>query len=269
MEAAEIERSSRKVTNFDAYDDYLRGLAEMHRWTDQASRKAIALFGKATEVDPGYAPAYAMAVRCYSQRKACGWVRDREAETAKAVRLARQAVRLAGDDALVLSMAGIGLGFVAGQPEQGVRLIERALRLNPNLANAWMFSGWVHVWLGMPETAVEHVERAMRLSPQDPQFAMMQTAMACAHFFLERPGEAVDWAEQAVLMQPNYWIAWCVLAAARAEIGDIDGARVAMARVLEIDPSLRAHNLTDAFPIRGAKNTKRWTEALLTSGLPG
>ena len=198
MEAAEIERSSRKVTNFDAYDDYLRGLAEMHRWTDQASRKAIALFGKATEVDPRYAPAYAMAVRCYSQRKACGWVRDREAETAKAVRLARQAVRLAGDDALVLSMAGIGLGFVAGQPKQGVRLIERALRLNPNLANAWMFSGWVHVWLGMPETAVEHVERAMRLSPQDPQFAMMQTAMACAHFFLERPGEAVDWAEQEV-----------------------------------------------------------------------
>lgn len=269
VEQAEIARATRKLTSdLDAYDYYLRGLSAMHSWTEAGSALAIELFGMAIERDPSFAAALAMTIRCYSQRKSSGWARDRAGETAEVVRLCRISVDIAPDDALVLTMAGIGLGFVAGEPEKGVRFTERAIALNPNLALAWLFSGWNHVWLGLPETAIEHLERAMRLSPQDPQFTMMQTAIACAHFFAGRSGHAVKWAEDAVLARPNYWIAWCILAASRAATGNCAGAVEAMNQVLMIDPDLSVATLKDSFPIRGENNAARWTEALVAAGLP-
>ncbi len=269
LEAAEIARSSRKpTTSLDAYDYYLRGLADMHRWSREPCERAIAHFRQATSLDTDFAAAHAMTVRCYSQRKASGWMRDTEAETAEALRLAKLAADLAPDDALVLAVAGLGIGYVAGQPEQGVRLTERSLALNPNLAWGWVFSGWMHVWLGLGETAIEHFAQAMRLSPNDPQFMMMQAGTAWGLFIAGRASEAVDWAESAVVGNPNVMIAWCALAASRADTGDIDGARVAMAEILRLVPSLHASNLLSYFPIRGETNIAKCTKALVLSGLP-
>lgn len=269
LEAAEIARSSRKqTTSLDAYDHYLRGLPEMHRWSKEPCERAMAHFRKATELDPGFAAAHVMMVRCYSQRKASGWMTDVEAETAEALRLARLAADLAPDDALVLAVAGLGLGYVAGQPEQGVRLTERALALNPNLAWGWVFSGWMHVWLGLAETAIEHFAQAMRLSPHDPQFMMMQAGTAWALFTAGRARKAVDWAEAAVVGKPNVLIAWCALAASRAVNGDIPGANDAMAEIQRLDPSLCASNLLTFFPIRGETNIRKWQDALRRAGLP-
>ena len=72
------------------------------------------------------------------------------------------------DDAVALCTAGIALAYVVGDLDDGAAFADRALVLNPNLAWAWLFSGWIKVWLGEPEIAIEHFARAMRLSPQDP-----------------------------------------------------------------------------------------------------
>jgi hypothetical protein len=37
---------------------------------------------------------------------------------------------------------------------------DRALALNPNLAWAWLYSGWVNVWIGEPEIAIQRFARA-------------------------------------------------------------------------------------------------------------
>ena len=70
---------------------------------------------------------------------------------------------------LRLVRRGFALAYVVGEVDEGATLMtDRALVLNPNLAWAWLFSGWVKVCLGEPEVAIEHVDRAMRLSPNDP-----------------------------------------------------------------------------------------------------
>ena len=79
LEQAEIERAKHKPTDsLDAYDYFLRGLASVHRWTREANNEALQFFHRATELDPEFAAAYGMAARCYSQRKSCGWVGDRQ-----------------------------------------------------------------------------------------------------------------------------------------------------------------------------------------------
>src|SRR5262249_3994820 len=94
VEQAEIERAQRKPTGcLDAYDHYLRGLANLYRWTSgEALDEALQLFQTAIELDPTFGPAHSAAARFYAQRKAQGWVIDPARETAEAGRLARRGV---------------------------------------------------------------------------------------------------------------------------------------------------------------------------------
>jgi TolB-like protein/Tfp pilus assembly protein PilF len=269
LEQAEIERAQRKPTeNLDAYDYFLRGMAAFHQWTREGSEEALSNFHRAIEIDSKFAAAYGMAARCYPQRKASGWVVDAAREAAEAERLARRAAEQGGNDALALCTAGFVLAFVAGEFENGAALIDRALALNPNLAWAWLFSGWVRGYLGDPETAIEHEAQAMRLSPHDPQLFHMQAAMAFAHFFAGRYSDAVSWAEMALVERPNHVSGIRYLAASCAMAGRQDQAKIAMARLRKLDPALRLSNLKDVTPLRRPADLNRYIEGLRKAGLP-
>jgi len=269
LEQAEIERSKRKPTDsLDAYDYYLRGIACVHRWSREGSTEALRLFNKAIELDSDFAAAYGMAARCYSQRKVSGWMTDRPKEAAEAERLARQAAELGRDDPIALCAAGMALAYVVGDLDEGAALIDRALFLNPNLAWAWLFSGWVRVWLGQPEVAIEHEAKAMRLSPHDSAFFNMQAATALAHFFAGRYVEALSWVERAIRAQPNHIIALCTAAATSALLGRNGEAKTALVRLRQLDPALRISNLEEVIPIRQPEHFAIWAEGLRKAGLP-
>src|SRR5215510_10134370 len=60
LRQSQIERSSRKPTeSLDAYDLYLRALAQRDTHTDESVCEAIALLMRALAIDPNYAPAKA------------------------------------------------------------------------------------------------------------------------------------------------------------------------------------------------------------------
>ena len=187
LQQAEIERARRKPTEIlDAYDLVLRGLANVYKRTREGNDEALSLFYQAIERDPDYAWAYALAARCFSRRKAFGWVFDQEQEVAEARRLALRAVQFGKDDATALFSAGYVLAYVARELDDGAAFLDRALSLNPNLAMAWSASGWVKVYLGEPDRALERFAHAMRLSPVDPFLFGMQQGSAYAHFFAGR-----------------------------------------------------------------------------------
>jgi len=127
LEQAEIERAKRKPTeSLDAYDFYLRGIASLYQWTKESVSEALRLFYRAIELDPDFASAYGMAVRCYARRKADGWTTDRVRETAEAERLARRAAEVGKDDAVALCLGGFGLAYVVGDLARGAAMIDQA-----------------------------------------------------------------------------------------------------------------------------------------------
>jgi TolB-like protein/tetratricopeptide (TPR) repeat protein len=269
LEEAEIERAKRKPTgSLDAYDCYLRGMAAFHKYTREGNAKALAMFAKAIALDPGFAVAYSSAARCYAQRKSSGWSVDRIFEAAETGRLARRAAELGRDDPVALFGAGISLALVLGELDEGDGLIERALALNPNLAQAWFVSGWVKVWRGEPEVAIEREARAMRLSPNDLFTFNMQSAMAAACFFAGRDADALSWADRAMLVRPQFIPPYLVAAASAARLGNGAAAARAMARLRELAPDLRLSGLSDLLPIRNPDHVARWTEGLRKAGLP-
>jgi len=266
---AEIERARRKPTkNLDAYDYYLRGIATMFPRRQDATDKALRLFYKAIELDPGYSSAYGMAAWCYYRRKIARLMLDQAKEIAEAARLARKAIELGKDDAIALSAGGYVLAYVVGDLENGAAFVDRALALDPNLASAWTFSGWLRTFLGQREVALEHFERAMRLSPLDPFMFSALNGTALVYFLTGNYEEATSWATRALQEWPDSRASWRIIAASNALAGRMDEAKEAIARLREADPTLRLRDVSSLVPLRAPADLARYEEGLRQAGLP-
>jgi TolB-like protein/class 3 adenylate cyclase len=269
LEQAEIERAKRKPTeNLDAYDHFLHGMSVLNQWTRNSNYEASDNFCKAIELDPNFASAYGMAAWCYVWRMSNGWMNDRDLDTAEATRLARRAVELGRDDAAALSRAGHVIAYVAGDLDSGAPAIDRALLLNPNLASAWNFAGWMRVLRGEPEAAIEYLARSMRLSPLDQLGYSAKGSTAHAHFFLGSYDEAALWADKAVQENPNYLIVNCIAAASHAFARHQEKAADAVSRMLKIDPSIHISKIKELFPLRRSTDLAKYEEGLRKAGLP-
>jgi adenylate cyclase len=271
VEKAEIERAKRKPTeSLDAYALYLRGLARFYQFDNrQANEEALRLFSSAIERDPDFASAYGRAASCHANAKGFGWFSGTAGEIAEASRLARRAVELGKDDAVALASSGWVLAYVVRDLEVADGLIDRAIMLNSNLAAAWFCSGWVKSWLGEPEAAIERFSRAMRLNPPDPRMSGLRGGTAHAHFVLGRYDEAASWAAMALQDDPDHQPSLRISAAINAMGGRPEQAQKAVARLRQLNPSLRVSNLKDVIgPYRHAEDLSRYEEGLRRAGLP-
>ena len=158
-------------------------------------------------------------------------------------RLARKATHLGGDDPTALCTGGYALAIGAREFEDAERFIDRALAINPNLAQGWRLSAWLRVWTGEPDLVLEHMAHAVRLSPLDPQTFATYGAMAYAHFLAGRYDMATACAEKAFLDNPTYMVGICVSAASHALAGRPEPRGPPWLRALECNPELCASNL--------------------------
>jgi adenylate cyclase len=269
LEQAEIERVRHKPTEkLAAYDYFLRGMANIYQGTRDANVEALANFQKAVGIDPNFATAHGMCAYCYVWRKANGWATDPKQETVLAEQSSRTAARLGFDDAVALCEAGFALAFVAGQLDDGAALIDRALVLNPNLATAWRFSGYVRVFLGQPDLAIEHLQRAIRLSPLDPLIFIVQNGIVLAHFFAGRYDEALSMAQATLRQNPNYAAAVIMAAVSGALAGREDETQRAVARLRELNPDVRLSNFAGVWPLRRPEDLAAFDKGLRLTGLP-
>jgi tetratricopeptide (TPR) repeat protein len=141
------------------------------------------------------------------------------------------------------------------------------LALNPNLAMAWTFSGWVKISLGKPDLAIERLAHAMRLTPHDPYYHGTQAAMASAHLAAGHYDEALSWAETALRAKPDHLYFACIAAASAALAGRSEAARKAMMLVRQNDPQLRLANLKEVISYLQPADFARWKEGLRLAGL--
>lgn len=268
MELAEIERAKNKPTaSLNAYDCYLRGVAHVHRGTQEAIDEALPLFRRSIELDPEFAAAHAMAAWSYFWRKINGWTGDRAWEITEGERLARRAVELGRDDAVALTRGGHALAHLAGDLDSGIALLDRAVFLNPNLASAWFLGGFLRTWHGECDEAIEHFERAMRLSPVDPELYRMQAGIAMAHLFAGRIEAASAWAERSYSNLPSFLMVVALIAATRALGSRQKDASRAIEEMRKLDPALRVSNITDWLPISRPEHLAIFADGLKKAGL--
>ena len=114
LRVAEIERVSRKPTeSLDAYDLYLRGLAEFNKFSREGMQAAVDFLGQALSISPSCAPAAALTGMCRVIQRTNAWIPSNGPEVAEALRLCRRALELTRDDPDVLWAASYTLASIA------------------------------------------------------------------------------------------------------------------------------------------------------------
>lgn len=268
VEGAEIERARAKSGDLAAYDVFLRGLAALYRYTPQTHRQALVLFERAIALDPGFALAHGAIANWHAVNKAFGWTKGTPSEIAEAESVSRRALALDSEDPRVLVNAGNTLRWVVGRQEEGTKLLELALQLDPNYSVGWTRLGAAKSYMGEAKEAIEHYERALRLSPRDPRIFIAQAGMALACVVAGRPAEASSWAARALQLHPQFLVGLRVGMAADALAGRIDDARRTYATYRRLDPEARLSNLGQRFNFSRRENLQIFVDALTLVGMP-
>ncbi len=162
---------------------------------------------------------------------------------------------------------GYALAYVAGDVDAGLAFIDQALALNPNLAAAWNYSGWVRIFLGEHQSAIHRFERALRLSPRDPTVFHVRAGIAYANLLAGHYDKASSAARDAVRGQS--WLgALRILAASHALAGQLEEAREVIDRLLQLDPAVRISNLKDRVSPLRPEDFAKYADGLRKAGLP-
>ncbi len=254
--------------NIEAYDLYLRGLAQETVFTRRDTAEAIRFYEQAVAVDADYSDAYARMANLYQLSAIFGWTDDKTGALAKAVGLAEKAIALDDQNPFAhwtlgrivsrRNMAQYG-GF-----ERGLKAMERAIVLDPNYAAAHAFLTFFYAGVGRIEDARRSIKTAIRLNPRHP-FWYYQ-AVGVTQFWASDFDAAVASMEKALERNPAaIFVRWW-LAAAYAQAGRQDDADWQMEEVRAMDVLVTAEDIVDQTTVHGPAQVKLFTEGLLKAG---
>jgi TolB-like protein/Flp pilus assembly protein TadD len=234
LEAEGLRSQNRSPEDLDAWDMLIRANSLFWRLTKDESQAAIALLEQVVQQHPFYAPAHSMLAFVLLVSRQGGW-HMMEPQVTQAANLAARAVELDDSD----PWAHLALGFVAftrRRTDEAAEEFQRALDLNPNFAAAHGFLGCALAFDGRSDQAIDHIEQAIRMSPHDPQNALLNAALAAAHYQAGRYAEAIGFGRKAIQQRFELTNGHRIYVASLAQAGQIDDARSALARLQELHP---------------------------------
>jgi adenylate cyclase len=256
----------KRPDSLDAYDLYLRALPYAFVAMPEDADKALALLGKAIELEPDYAAAHAIIAFCHEQRYLRGGLQEETRNAA--LRHARQAIAAGGDDAVALATAGFVIAVAGHNYETALTAFDRSFALSSSSALALGYSSIVRAWKGDDAIAVEQANRAVRLSPFDPWIYTPYIGLAYAHFAAGRFEETVAAASLATQSNPRFTVPQILHAAALGCLDRSEDAKTVVQRLLELQPGLTVPTAILSARYVDPKNIVALENALRRAGLP-
>jgi TolB-like protein/tetratricopeptide (TPR) repeat protein len=210
--------------NPEAYDLYLRGRYFWNQLSPPTTQRALEFFGRATELDPQYALAWSGIADSLATSPINGdasplrvWQRAREA--------AERAVRAAPN----LAEAQTSLGFVKFWLDWDWTAAETAFRkaieVNPSYALGHRMLGIVLSHLCRHDEALSAVKRGRELDPLNASHRALSAQIA---FGARKYSAAVEFAKQAIAIDPEFWIGHLQLGQAHEQLGETNLALEAL-----------------------------------------
>jgi TolB-like protein len=220
IEASELEEALRRPPErLEAYECWLRGMHGMRRGTREADLEARRLFERALEMTPGFARAYSgLSLSYFNDWSCAAWERWDETER-KAYDYALEATRLDDRDHVTHCILGRILLY-RREYERGIEHLRRAVALNPNDADVLAHACIGHGFYGDPGPAVALEADARAIHPFHPDWYFV--AFGVSRFVARQPREALERLERAADLVVD---GRAYMAAARAHLGDVEGAR--------------------------------------------
>jgi adenylate cyclase len=151
------------------------------------------------------------------------------------------------------------------QYDQATVEAERFVALDPNNADGYMFLGNVLVWTERPEEGIGLMEKAMRLNPRYPVWYLER--LGAAYRVVGRCEEAIVQMKRVVTLKPNNPPAHFVLAICYVELGRQAEAEAEAAEVLRINPTFSLEVFKQNIPYKDQALLERTLAAARKAGL--
>ena len=264
MEAATRERARQKApADLKAYDYLLLGRASYFVVTKEENAKARELFQKAIELDPNYSLGHAWLAWTHAVEYEFGWSDAPSLSADLALDHAQKALELDSAEALPHWVLASVLSIIGKQPKTALSEYDKALSLNPNNADLIAEYGWSLSLLGRAEEGVKAIEKAMRLNPRYPDwygYGLME-----ALYTAKRYQDAIAIADKVKVRHlPTY----LVLAGSYAQLGRMDDAQEAVSKVLAIKPDFSLSWWREIQKYARPEDAEHYLEGLRKAGLP-
>ena len=220
-----LETLARRQTQSpDAYDLYLRGRNYQNQRTPATNRRAIEYYTRATELDPGYSLAWSAIASVLA-----GSLINGDASPSEVLPRARDAAARAVGTGPATAEAQYALAYLKWccewdwpAAEAGLR---RALTLDPRSAPAHLTLGHALSQMGRHGEALLSTRRAREL---DPLAARMPALSSQVAFQARDYRAALDYARQAVVLDPEFWIGHMMRGQALEQLGEHESALEAL-----------------------------------------
>ncbi len=263
-EGEETRLGSQYTGNTEARDWFLKGRQRYREPGPQANAEAQVLFTKALEADPNFA--YAMAVRSYLKFHAWffKWNSHQNAfeeALAEAELAAKIDPNLAAAHAFLGWMHMWGEGFKRALSEHNT-----ALSLDPNSSDGHLWQASSFIYAGTPELAIAPMDRAMRLEPHTPPIYLLNYGHLMLQ--LDRYEEAIEYLQAAIRNAPKFPMNYIFLSAVKTAQGKLKEAEEAGLRLLELIPVATVSTLSSQLPYAKEEHRQKVVAGLKAAGLP-
>jgi adenylate cyclase len=197
-----------------------------------------------------------------------------EGELAEYVGLARTAVRLGLNDPDALRLAAHTIALPGGELAEGISIIDRALKQNPNSAEILAMSGNLRAYAGDTETAFRHLNEADRLNPPGVIVDLKWLGFTLACFVDGDYAGVLHWSEQGMQAYATNVVPLRYRTAALALMGRLHEARMNAKRLLTLNPQLTISRCRRFVEVEMKNPYKRpgvveaYYEGLRLAGLP-
>lgn len=256
--------------NSRVWDLLARARSRLYDQTPEANAEVSDLVEEALRIDPSNAVGHMMRASAVLDKLWFGEIPHDAANTARAMVLARTALRLAPhDERSHLVMAWAWAYAASGRLEEAIAECERGLEINPNSSLILGNLGAYLAASGRTQEAIEACRLALKLNPRDPSNFWRHYAIAAAHFAAEDYAAALRQARKTALSRPHLQSA-IIWAAAAAALEDTNEARAAVENCLAQRPDLKVGIVVPHFMIRFARDAdhERLLALLRKAGLP-
>lgn len=257
----------KRTDNLEAYDALLRGLEAIFRAYYEARKdtnaQARQFFERAIELDPHYAQAYSSLSFTYFNEWFYRWNFTPQT-LERAGELARQAVML--DEPFPSAHTLLGAVYMwQKQHELAVKEAERGVALDPNLAEGYSILGNILAMAGRPEEGIAMIERAMRLNPRYPIVYLAN--LGVAYRLAGRYEKAIETAKRILARQPNFPVAYFILAVNYALLDRLEEANAARTEFQRLVPIFSLESWKQMAPFKDPLIVEQDLTALRKAGL--
>jgi adenylate cyclase len=245
------------TADLEAYDLVLRGQDERKRATREGNLEARRLFVKALDLDPNYARAYAGLSWAHLHTWQFLWTSD-QGSLARARELAARAIAL--DNTLVEGHCLLAqIALWEKDHDRAIAEGERAVAIAPNDPSGYETLAEVLAWAGRPEDSIRSIRQAMRLNPHYPFVYLW--ALGHASYVARRNRDAVDALTKVVQRNPDFVPAHAYLGVLFTEMGRAKEAEAAWNRARRLSPDASLANLRQRLPYRRRADLDRFLTA--------